>query len=86
MLSNFHGGRIIMTLPLVTLELSTPFQNIYLTGHIHFVSLSALHAAWAVGQTRDPPLPSLTQTLSGTEEWPLGSSGSQEHRGAGGRR
>ena len=67
----FIGGRIIQHYP--------QFQNINLTGHIHFVSLSALHAAWAVGQTRDPPLPSLTQTLSGTEEWPLGPSGSQEH-------
>ena len=31
---------------------------------------------------RDPPLPSLTQTLSGTEEWPLGLSGSHEQEGA----
>ena len=69
----FIGGRIIQHYP--------QFQNINLTGHIHFVSLSALHAARAVGQTWDPPLSSLTQTLSGTEEWPLGPSASQENGG-----
>ena len=67
-----------MTLPLV-------LGNIIRHSKLFILSVSLLcMQPPALSQTRTL-LSSLTQTLSGTEEWPLGPSGSHEQQGAGGR-